>query len=114
MKRRMIRQGDVLLAQRPCNPSKKAKAVSDRGRTVLAYGEVTGHAHEVVTGTGAGRDDVPAMQLFEEPGGLRLLVVRSPATLRHEEHGPIELAPDNYEVIRQREYSPGAIRNVAD
>lgn len=36
------------------------------------------------------------------------------AALRHEEHKPVIHAPGSYQVIRQREYSPAAIRNVAD
>jgi len=79
---------------------------------ILAYGEATGHAHEVVGVDNA--DAVPAMQLFQEPDGRRLLVVNRDAELRHEEHGKIALAPGGYEVIQQREYHPEAIRNVID
>ncbi len=115
MKPQLVRQGDVLVVPTRRRVSAKAKSILDKGRVILAYGEVTGHAHEVVADPViAGSDDVPAMQLFEEPDGSRLLVVRRPATLRHEEHGPIALAPGRYDVIRQREYAPGAIRNVAD
>ncbi|MGH9523996.1 MAG: hypothetical protein ACRD3E_15850 [Terriglobales bacterium] len=32
----------------------------------------------------------------------------------HEEHAPIVLPPGDYEIVRQREYSPEEIRNVAD
>lgn len=120
MKMTLVRQGDVLLRPTRRKVSASAKTVTDKGRTILAYGEVTGHAHEVIAGTDIERhqarygDDVPPMQLFEEPDGSRLLVVRGPATLRHEEHGPIALVPGHYEVIRQREYAPGALRFVAD
>lgn len=111
----IIRQGDVLVKRTRKTPSQAAKIVTDQGRTILAYGEVTGHAHEVITDappmTG---DPVPAQQLFEEPDGTRLLVVRGPATLRHEEHAPLNIPAGTYEVVRQREYSPEAIRNVAD
>lgn len=111
---KQIRQGDVLLKPTRKKLSANATAVTDQGRTILAYGEVTGHAHEVIAATAIGEDHVPPMQLFEEPDGSRLLVVRGPATLRHEEHGPIALAPGQYEVIRQVEYTPSAIRQVAD
>jgi hypothetical protein len=87
--------------------------VTDKGRVILAYGEVTGHAHEVVPAVD-NRDDVPPMELFQEPDGSRLLVIRKPAALKHEEHSAIDLAVGHYKVIRQREYSPEAIRNVAD
>lgn len=113
MTQQAVRQGDVMVRPTTQRPSAKARAVTDQGRVILAYGEVTGHAHEVVP-TITDPDPVPAMELFEEPDGTRLLVVKRPATLRHEEHGAIALAPGGYEVIRQREYHPAAIRQVAD
>lgn len=116
MKQQLVRQGDVLVRPTKRQPTAEAKRVTDNGRVILAYGEVTGHAHEVI-GVGAGVDNadaVPAMELFEEPDGSRILVVKWDAVLKHEEHGAINLAPGGYEVVRQREYSPEAIRNVAD
>ena len=126
MKTPMIRQGDVLVRPTHRHVSPAATPISDNGRVILAYGEVTGHAHEVVDSrvqvaeeiadrpTVTDPDPVPNQQLFEEPDGTRLLVVKGPAVLRHEEHGPISLAPGTYEVRRQVEYAPDAIRNVAD
>lgn len=108
------RQGDVLVKRTRKQPTAQAKPVVDNGRTILAYGEVTGHAHQVVGVAIANGDPVPAQQLFEEPDGTRLLVVRRDAELRHEEHGTIALSKGTYEVIRQREYEPEGIRNVAD
>lgn len=113
MRQQLVRQGDVLVKPTTAAPSAKAKTITDRGRTILAYGEVTGHCHEVVPVVD-NPDPVPAMELFEEPDGSRILVVKRDALLQHDEHGRIPLAPGNYEVIRQREYSPEAIRNVAD
>ena len=112
----IIRQGDVLIRKTRKKPSAGATHVLDNGRTILAYGEVTGHAHEVITEAPpmTGDDAVPAQQLFEEPDGTRLLVVRGPVMLRHEEHAPLSIPEGTYEVIRQREYSPEAIRSVAD
>lgn len=109
---KLVRQGDVLLRQTKKAPTASARRVTDQGRVILAYGEQTGHAHEVIGVDNA--DPVPAMELFEEPDGSRVLVVKRDALVRHEEHGPVSLAPGHYEVIRQREYSPEAIRNVAD
>lgn len=108
------RQGDVLIRQTRQRPSAQASRVTDRGRTILAYGEVTGHTHEVIALGVDNADPVPAQQLFEEPDGSRILVLTRPAEVRHEEHGRIALAPGAYEVIRQREYAPEAIRTVAD
>lgn len=116
---KIIRQGDVAIRPTKQQPTARAKVITDQGRTILAYGEVTGHAHEVITELGdpatGGDDTVPAQQLFEEPDGTRLLVVKGPATfVRHEEHAKLHIPEGTYEVIRQREYSPEAIRNVAD
>src|SRR5690606_10326709 len=90
--------------------------IDDQGRVILAYGEVTGHAHQVVVDPEAAEApvDLPAAQLFEEPDGTRYLFVERACVLTHEEHGAIALAPGCYKVTRQREYSPEAIRNVAD
>lgn len=111
--RQIFRQGDVLLLPTDTQPTAKAQRVTDQGRVILAYGEVTGHCHEVLP-TVSDADPVPAMELFQEPDGTRLLMIKRDVLVRHEEHGPVALAPGGYEVRRQREYSPEAIRNVAD
>lgn len=112
MKNKQVRQGDVFL--RPVRSAERTGTpVVDQGRVILAYGEVTGHAHEVVEATPSDLD-IPPAQLFEQPDGKRFLFVDRPCTLRHEEHGAIALAPGRYEVVRQREYHPEEIRNVAD
>jgi hypothetical protein len=118
----VIRQGDVALIPTKKVPTTAAKVVIDQGRTVLAYGEVTGHSHEVVpvAAPPARRlthndDCVPAQQLFEEPDGTRLLVIKSPCALQHQEHDPATLpAGMTYEVRRQSEWSLDQVRQVAD
>lgn len=102
-----IRQGDVMLVRTRKKLSAEAKpAARVEGRIVLAYGEVTGHAHAI--------DDALA-ELFEEKNGaLYLKVGPDGAMLRHEEHGAIAIEPGTYRVIRQREYFPEAIRPVTD
>lgn len=102
----MFRQGDVLLIPVDREIPEGAKRVPrDQGRIVLAYGEVTGHAHALQS-----RHAV----LFEIGEG-RLLRVERKSTLTHEEHSAITLAPGVYEVRRQREYvAPEIERRVAD
>ena len=100
-----IRQGDVYLQRVPSIPADAQPVARDGNRIVLAYGEVTGHAHAIAE---------PHVTLLEAGAGIRYLSVEADASLRHEEHETIPLAPGNYLVIRQREYSPEAIRNVAD
>lgn len=108
---KIYRQGDVLMRQ-VADRAKTGRDVRETGRVILAHGEVTGHAHEVVT-----VDPVLAgmgPQYFEEPDGTRFLFVDQGCVVTHQEHGPIPLGPGCYEIVRQREYTPEAIRQVAD
>ena len=101
------RQGDVFIERVNFNPRKKTHKVipRDNGRVILAYGEVTGHAHAVCE---------PGVELIELENGERFLVSGSGISIQHEEHATITLPAGNYRVVRQREYSPEEIRNVAD
>lgn len=104
----MYRQGDVLIlpideeAASAAIRGLSAVARDARGRLVLALGEVTGHAHAVV---GPGELYRSADQLASD-----FLHVPSGARVVHEEHGAISLPRGWYRVIRQREYTPGAVR----
>lgn len=99
-----LRQGDVALI--PVNEIPKAAKIGKRdgGRIVLAYGEVTGHAHAILD---------KAVKVYEHEGTRYIRVPRA-AKLQHEEHGAIALAPGDYEVRLQREYVEKEIRRVAD
>lgn len=97
-----VRQGDVYLVRINDSteaPEGYAEVPRDNGRVILAYGEVTGHAHAIT-------DEWAT--LFER-ADERLLVLPEEATLRHEEHTAHTLAPGTYRVIRQREYVPDAL-----
>ena len=102
---KMYRQGDVLLCAVKGIP-KTAKKQETENRIVLAYGEVTGHAHAI--------EDLEAVDVYVGPEGRLYLRVKAPVTVRHEEHAPITLPGGVYERIIQREYAPEAIRNVQD
>ena len=106
----IFRQGDVLLRQVKSVPSAAKLAPkqdqSGNPRIVLAYGEVTGHAHAI--------HDLDNLDVFVKEDGTMYLTVKSPTELRHEEHGTILLPPGSYERVIQREYSPESIRNVMD
>ena len=109
-----VRQGDVfvfMVEESEIPKEGKMSAIPlDAERTILAYGEVTGHAHAFSPGA--------AVKLFRMEdvgsGGDTFLRVLEPAILRHEEHAPIVLPAGNYRVRIQREYSPEAIRRVVD
>lgn len=98
------RQGDVLVIRKPI-PAAAKPGKRDKGRIVLAYGEVTGHAHAITSKT---------VEILEHEGTRYIRVPRRGADLTHEEHGTIKLAPGEYEVRIQREYTPQAIVNVRD
>lgn len=109
----IYRQGDVLIERIPSLPIGLKNIPRENGRVVLAHGEVTGHAHaiyekEVGHFSGEAKD-------ADGLAGVTFLEVRAAmAALTHEEHSKIPLPCGFYRVTRQREYSPEALRNVAD
>jgi len=106
------RQGDVFIERVDALPG-NATEVPSHGRIILALGEVTGHAHAIVL-----EDGTIQARLFDA-GTERFLHVLTASVLAHEEHAAIALEPGIYRVSKfgtgtQREYTPEAIRNVAD
>ena len=99
-----VRQGDVLIV----SVAEIPEGVQSTDR-VLAHGEVTGHAHVIDGEAEVVRRERPTSEIVD--AWLRL---RSAGTLTHQEHGAITIPPGEYEVRRQREYTPGEIRRVAD
>lgn len=98
-----FRQGDVLIESVKKLPSGKHEAVESG---VVAFGEVTGHAHRL-----QGKFE---LMRFVDDGSLGFRVLGGGAVLRHEEHGEIAIPKGTYRVRQQREYTPEAIRTVAD
>lgn len=97
------RQGDVLLvaATLPQN----ATASDKPGDVILAFGEVTGHAHRITE-----REKVRMW----DAGAERYLQVLEATMLTHEEHAPVTLQPGVYRLPQQVEYTPAELRRVAD
>ncbi len=100
----MIRQGDVLLVPVEGFLESARRIEPEHGRVILAHGEATGHAHAVSAAHAA----------LYRLGRGHFLKVHEATPLMHEEHAHIDLAPGVYQVVRQREYSPGEIRIVRD
>lgn len=109
------RQGDVCIVPvaelaKDIDLTSMKPVARDHGRVVLAYGEVTGHAHAIHDAD---------VDLFA-PGEASILAERylrigaGGATVVHEDHAPIALPEGLYEVRHQREYEPDEIRRVAD
>jgi hypothetical protein len=109
-KKTIYRQGDVLLIQRDSLPKNAALEKQKGPRVILAHGEVTGHHHSLAKGKA---------RLYREPdregvyAGI-VEVAEAFTALTHQEHARITVPPGAWEVRRQREYHPEAIRNVAD
>lgn len=95
-----FRQGDLLFVWQSARPVAELTA---RPGDVIVAGEATGHAHRLQTGA-----------ILEAPDGTLYLDVTETTQVLHEEHGPIQLDPGLWLVVRQREYHPVAIRRVAD
>ncbi len=126
----LMRQGDVLLVRVNSTLPEGVPVARDNGRVVLAYGEVTGHAHAITD------PDVMLMTLPDKDAmkaavdallasvGLTteirseeiigVLHVPTNASLVHEEHNTISLKAEHYVALRQREYSPERIQQVLD
>lgn len=114
----IYRHGDVIIKRINTEIPAEAKSWRDAkdGRMILAYGEMTGHAHAV-----EGDAD-----LLEIPGEVVertisdvekwLQVNEGGARVVHEEHATIELPPGRYAIVRQREYTSADMepRYVAD
>lgn len=99
-----FRQGDVLLVKVDKAP-RGAKLVRMKDRIVLAFGEVTGHAHALYEKTKARLLDFKA---------ARFLQVLEKTALKHEEHGAIFLDKGTYKQAFQFEEKRAEIQRVAD
>ena len=94
------RQGDLLFVQQDTRPETSLTA---RQGNVIVAGEATGHTHRLQAGT-----------ILEAPDGALYLDITQTTQVVHEEHGLCMLDPGLWLVVRQREYSPEAIRTVED
>lgn len=101
---KIYRQGDIVI-----KPAKIPQDATPTKESVIAYGEVTGHAHRFAEDRGT---------IFEHPATRRRFLRVIPGGLRitHEEHEDIPLPPGDYELIQQREYDwfSEEVRRVAD
>jgi hypothetical protein len=102
----MYRQGDVLFVRRAKPRSTTMRVLRPDGR--ILEGEATGHIHRVAPGS------LALAEVYELGEKLLLTASEDGISIVHEEHEPLLLPAGTYEVVRQREYSPEEIRNVAD
>jgi hypothetical protein len=111
------RQGDVLI-ERIVHIPITAEKQSESTHIILARGEATGHHHALETvepvawwktGVISTASQRPATLL-----GELFVSLPSGVVVTHQEHSEIKLPAGVYRITRQREYSPEAIRKVAD
>jgi hypothetical protein len=104
----IYRQGDVLIRRVDSIPTGAKLVKRDEGRIVLAYGEVTGHAHAIMD------REAELLTVPDVDARFLRIMASSGVELRHEEHATIKLPAGNYEIVQQREYTPEAIVRVVD
>ena len=101
-------QGDVTFIKH--DGEKHGEILKHNGSYVLALGEKTGHRHVVTV-------DAPSdMEIRRLHNAEFLMTLFATATITHEEHLPIILAPGVYRVSKEREYDhfSHATRKVID
>jgi len=109
MKKFQARQGDIFFEEIKKLPENLKK----RDNPILAYGEVTGHAHKIM--------DPPFSELdsfVDEQGDIYVRCQTQDISISHDEHDVVTLPQNKWIcVTRQREYDPLAVekeRKVAD
>lgn len=101
MPQTQYRQGDLLFILQEARPN---APLEERPGSVIVAGEATGHAHRLLGGA-----------ILEDPSdGALYLDVPDAGRVVHEERDALTLGPGLWRVVRQREYSPEAIRTVRD
>jgi hypothetical protein len=104
MATKIYRQGDVLLMRVRKLPAGAVEQPPHQRGIVLAFGEVTGHAHVIS----------PAKAKMWSAQAERYVQMLEDGALTHEEHSAINLPKGVYAVVIQTEYTPQALRRVED
>lgn len=100
------RQGDTLLRRIPATPAGLKRT---KGIPTLALGEKTFHHHSFTDGGAVAFADDERATLADA-----VQVTAPEAPLTHQEHETIVFPKGDYESLKQVEYTPEALRNVAD
>lgn len=103
------RQGDIFF-ESVDSPIKNERKMDSQ---VIAYGEVTGHSHQIMSPKISEMDSS-----VDEKGDIFVRSPHCPIIIGHDEHSTIELPQNTWiRISRQREYDPAAAereRRVAD
>ena len=87
---------------------------------IVAFGEVTGHTHQVNMANMLKEAGVTLNMGYRGEAGVDVpegfVVHKESVTITHEEHKPVVLPPGNYvvRIVREFDHIAGRSRNVAD
>jgi hypothetical protein len=113
----VVRQGDIALVRLPVSPTDKGKEIPrEHGAVVLAYGESSGHRHQLAA-RGCKlfqRGSARMLEISARGGALLEVTSDRGAPITPARHSPVKLAPGSYEAIRQREYHEEDVVNAQD
>jgi hypothetical protein len=105
-----VLHGDVIVERVSALPT-EFTTLETEPNNALAYGELTGHLHQLQGEAGVDFD-LRVNPVTKE----RHLRIVKPVLLKHQEHSPLLLREGEYKIGIQREYDPfeKLIRQVAD
>jgi len=108
-------QGDLLICRVDSLPSNARPVLAEKGRYVVAHSE-TGHHHAIAAASNVmmlttGDPMVSYLQIIEATDMTEALIEHQRP---FDTHKTIAIPPGNYEIRRQREYSPKGWRMVVD
>ena len=129
MQYKKYQQGDVVMLKVDDDYFKDNTRVGDgvikyntqsHNNPVLAFGEVTGHKHQIQMKEMLDKAEVTLHMGYRQEAGIDVpqgFEVREESViLTHEEHNPIELPPGKYivKIVREFDHIAGRSRYVAD
>ena len=123
-------QGDVVMFQvdkatfdkntRKGDEYKTAYNTQSHNNAVLAFGEVTGHKHQIHMKEMLDAAEVTLSMGYNRNAGEDVpegfCVENETVTLKHEEHNPVDIPPGYYlvRIVREMDHITGRARYVAD
>jgi|1_EtaG_2_1085319.scaffolds.fasta_scaffold05572_5 hypothetical protein len=114
--KKLYGHGDVIVKEIDEFPENLIKKEYTKGFSVLAYGEISGHAHCL---------DSLKTELYEDENGVVYLRCKEDVELKHQKldgtqakdaHKTITLPKNNYQIgiVKEFDYFTGEAREVAD
>jgi len=104
MNNNQLQQGDVWLEKVDRMPE-KIKVIREDG--ILAYGEKTGHKHQL---------EDTNIKIYESENHMFFVEVEKPVKLKHDEHKEILINPGIWEFgqVREKDWLNNMVRPVID